>query len=196
MKAMFGKRFPYFIALLAFEFIIILIIIVWTFRGTEGFFRSIYDLIAQSSVALSIFEFIWDYAEAISGVVVLAALVLLFLSFKRFQRGRAVDRLHSWARNGVVALAQYRQQTIGDSSAARYWDVKVLVDKLVAGSKPALEDAGVLGGEINTKARKTIAGLAAVQLKVAAEDPSLFDDLQDLQHEFADVMILAFESVK
>ncbi len=196
MKAMFGKRFPYFIALLTFEFIVILIIVVWTFRGSEGFFRSIYDFIARSSVALSVFNFIWDFAEAISGVVVLAALALLFISFKRFQRGRAVNRLHAWARNGVVALAQYRQQTTGDSSAARYFDVRVLVDKLVANSKLALEDARILGGEINTRARKTVAGLAAVQLKVEAEDPSLFDDLQDLQHEFADVMILAFELVK
>ena len=196
MKSMFGKRFPYFIALLAFELFVILIIIVWTFRGNEGFFRSIYDFIAGSRVALNIFDFIWDYAEAISGVIVMAALLLLFFSFKKFQRDRAVNRLHAWARNGVVVLAQYRQQAADDSPAYRFGEVKVLIDKLVESSKPVVDDARVLGGEINTRARKTVAGLLSVQQKLAAEDASLYDDLQDLQHDFADVMILAFESVK
>jgi hypothetical protein len=196
MKAMLGKRFPYFIALLAVQLILILITVVWTFHGSVGFFGSIYDFIARSPGAFSVFDFIWEYAEVFSGVVVLAALALLFFSFKRFRRGSAVDRLHAWARSGVVALAQYRQQTAGDSSAARYFDVKVMIDKLVVNSKLALEDARVLGGEIYTRVRKTVAGLGAVQLKLAGEDPSLFEDLQDLQHEFADVMILAFELVK
>ena len=196
MKAMFGRRLPYFIALLAFEFIVILIIVVWTFRGNEGFFRSIYDFIARSSVALSIFDFIWNYAEVISGVVVVAALLLLYFSFRQFQRGRAVNRIHSWARNSVVALAQYRQKTANDLPSGSYGGARVLIVKLAESSALALDDARILGGEISARARKTVAGLQAVEQKLDAEDPSLFDDLQDLQQEFADVMILAFEFVK
>jgi len=196
MKAMFGRRLPYFIGLLAFEFVVILIIVVWTFRGNEGFFRSIYDFFAGSSVVFSVFDFIWNNAELISGVVVLAALALLYISFRQFQRGRAVNRVHSWARNSVVALAQYRQKTANDLPAAGYGGARVLIDKLADSSKLALEDARILGGEINTRARKTVAGLREVERKLNDEDASLFDDLQDLQQDFADVMILAFEFVK
>jgi len=196
MKAMFGRRLPYFIALLTFEFIVILIIVVWTFRGSEGFFRSIYEFFAGNAVVLSVFDFIWNYAELISGVVVLAALLLLYISFRKFQRGRAVNRIHSWARNSVVALAQYRQKTANDMPAAGYGSARVLIGKLADSSKLALDDARIMGGEINARVRKTVERLRAVEQKLDAEDASLFDDLQDLQQDFADVMILAFEFVK
>jgi hypothetical protein len=198
MKAMFGKRLPYFIALLVIEVIVIVIIVIWTFKDTSGVFRSAYDFIGKNSVFFSIFNFIWDYAEAISGVVVLLALGIVFFSFKKWRRDRSINRLHSWARNGVVVLAQYRQEIAadGDSPADRYQEVGILIDKLLANADLALADANILHGEIDAKTKETVDWLRAVKIKCAKEDASLFDDLPDLQYNFAEVMILAFEFIK
>jgi hypothetical protein len=106
--------------------------------------------------------------------------------------------LHIWARNGVVILAQYRKKSAddADSPAERYEEVSVLLDKLMANATLALADARRLRGEINAKAVQTVEELRVLKEKIANEDESLFDDLQDLQHDFADVMILAFELIK
>jgi hypothetical protein len=198
MRAMFGKRLPYFIALLVIEVIVIVIIIIWTFKDTSGAFRSAYDFIGKSSVFFNIFNFIWDFAEAISGVVVLLVLGIVFFSFKKWQRSRSINRLHSWARNGVVVLAQYLKKTTedGDSPADRYKEVGIVINSLLTYSDLALADAGLLHGEINAKTKKTVEGLRVMEEKLAKEDASLFDDLPDLQHDFAEVMILAFEFIK
>jgi hypothetical protein len=198
MRAMFGKRLPYFIALLVIEVIVIVIIIIWTFKDTSGAFKSAYDFIGKNSVFFSIFDFIWDYAEVISGVVVLLALGIVFFSFKKWQRDRSINRLHTWARNGVVVLSHYRKETADDSDSPddRYKEVGVLIDRLLANTDVALADASILRGEIDAKTKKTVEGLYAVKEKYDNEDTSLFDDLSDLQHDFADVMILAFEFIK
>lgn len=198
MKSMFGKLLPYFLALVIIEVIVIIILVIWIFKDTSGFFASVYDFISKSPAAFNILDFIADWAEAISGVIILAALVLVFISFRKFQRGRAINRLHNWARNGVVILAQYRQESTGDADSPTelYEEVKVLLDKLMAKSSPALADAGNLRGEINIKTRETVNELRAIKVKLANEDESLFDDLQALQHDFADVMILAFEFIE
>jgi tetratricopeptide (TPR) repeat protein len=192
MKSMFGKRLPYFLALVAIEVIVIIVLVIWIFQG------AVYDFISKSSVAFHILDFIANWAVAISGAIVLAALSLLFISFQKFRRRRAVNRLHNWARDGVVILAQYRQQNTGeaDSPAGRYEEAKTLLEKLVAKAGLALADARNLRGEIYEKTREIIDGLRVIEAKLAGEDPSLFDDLQALQHNFADVMILAFEFIK
>jgi hypothetical protein len=198
MKSMFGKRLPYFLALVIIEVIIIVILVIWTFKDTSGFFASIYDFFARSPGVLNVLGFIADWAEAISGAIVLAALVLAFISFRKFQRGRAINRLHSWARSGVVILAQYRKESAGkaDSPEERYGGAKVVVERLMLNSRLALADARNLRGEIDARTRKTVEELRAVKVKLANEDESLFDDLQTLQHDFADVMILAFEFIE
>jgi hypothetical protein len=192
MKAMFGKRLPYLLALVILEVIVIVIVVIWAFKGAA------YDFISKSSAAFNIFGFIADWSMAFSGAIVLAALVIAFISFNKFRRDRAVNRLHTWARNGVVILAQYRKESTGptDSSAERFEEVVVLLDKLMTNAALALADARHLSGEINDKTVKTVEELRAVREKLAGEDGSLFDDLEALQHDFADVMILAFELIK
>ncbi len=189
---MFGKRLPYFLALVIIEVIVVIIVVIWTFKG------AIYNFISKSSVVFNVLGFIADWAAAISGAVALVILVILFISFRKFQRSRAINRLHNWARNGVVILAQYRQESADDSNstAERYEEVGVLLEKLMAHYKLALADARYLRGEITIKTMKTVDELRAVKEKLANEDESLFDDLQVLQHDFADVMILAFEFIK
>jgi hypothetical protein len=171
---MFGKRLPYFIALLVIEAIVIVIIVIWTFADTSGGFRSAYDALTGVPVLSGIFNFIWDFAEAISGIIVLAALALVFVSFRKWQRGRATTRLHGWARNGVVVLAQYRKEIdAGDDPVAdRYAGAGILIDKLLAKAGLALDDAHRLGGEIDVKVRKTVPGLHTAKEKLPDEDVS------------------------
>jgi hypothetical protein len=192
MKSIFGKRLPYFLALVILEVIVIAIVVIWTFKGAA------YNFISKSSAAFHFFNFIADWSLAFSGAIVVAALAIAYISFSRFRRERAVNRLHTWARNGVVLLAQYRKESAAetDSLAERYEEAGLLLDKLMANTKLALADARILRGEINDKALKTVEALHAVREKLASEDDSLFDDLQALQHDFADVMILAFELIK
>jgi hypothetical protein len=191
MKSLFGKRLPYFLALLIIEVIVIIVLVIWIFKG------AIYDFVSKSSIAFHILDFIANWAGAISGVIVLAALFLLFISFRKFQRRRAINRLHNWARNAVVILAQYRQQSghEADSPAGQFEEARALLEKLTDKASLALADARNLGGEIYDRTRETIDGLRAIEAKLADEDESLFDDLQALQHDFADVMILAFEFI-
>jgi hypothetical protein len=192
VKAIFGKRLPYFLALVVLELIVIVIVVIWTFKGGA------YELFTRNSAVFHIFDFIAEWSLAFSGAIVLAALVIAYISFVRFRRGRAVSRLHFWARNGVVILAQYRKESAGqaDPSTEQYEEVGVMLDKLMANAPGALADARLLNGEINEKTRKTVEELRAVKEKLANEDGSLFDDLEALQHDFADVMILAFELLK
>jgi hypothetical protein len=192
VKAMFGKRLPYLLALISLEVIVIVIVVIWTFKGAA------YDLISKSAAAYNIFSFIADWSLAFSGAIVLAALAIAFVSFNKFRHDRAVNRLHIWARNGVVILAQYRKESADrvDSPAERYEEVIALLNKLMANAALALADAHHLSGEINDKTVKTVEELRAVREKLASDDMSLFDDLEILQHDFADVMILAFELIK
>jgi hypothetical protein len=192
MKAIFGKRLPYFLALVVLEIIVIAIVVIWTFKGGA------YDFIGKSPAAFRIFDFIADWSLAFSGAIVLAGLVIAYISFGKFRRERAVNRLHTWARNGVVLLAQYRKESAAetDATAEGFEEVGLMLDKLMAHVKLALADARLLRGEINDKTVKTVEGLRAVREKLVSEDDSLFDDLRALQHDFADVMILAFELIK
>jgi hypothetical protein len=198
MRAILRKWLPFFLAIIVFQVIIIIIVVIWIFKDASGFFRSIYDIISKSPVALDVFNFMADYAEFFSGLVVCIALVIILVNLKRYNRDLAVNRLHNWARNGVVILAQYRQEKTGagDSPMDRYEGVRVLVDKLITNSKLALTNARYLRGEVNEKTRRTVEEIHVVREKLANEDNSLFDDLQVLQHDFADVMILAFELIK
>jgi hypothetical protein len=196
MKAIFGKWLPYFLALLGVEIILIFITVVWVFKDSG--LKPVYDLFSRNPVVFNVLEFMADWAEAISGAIAIIALVILYIGFRKLQRSRAVNRLHIWARNGVVVLAQYRKETgdDADSPTERYGKVEAVLEKLMATSGQALSDASVLGGEIHGRTKGAVEGLRTIKVKLSGEDVSLFEDLEALQHDFADVMILAFEFIK
>jgi hypothetical protein len=193
MRVIFGRWLPYFLGLLAVQFIVIIIVVIWTFGNSAGFMGSIYNSIANNNGLYHSLDFIVDWADVFSGLVVCTALCILLISLRRYHRERAVNRLHSWARNGVVALAHYRQKSTGIFDRYSRDEVMVLVDRMVNTSKKAIADAGYLRGEINLRTRQTVGILYNIQDKLNGGEDSLPNDLRTLQHDFAGVMILAFE---
>jgi|GEM_PF-2419837 len=198
MRQIFGKHIYAFLALLIFQIFIIFVVLVVTFQSSGGPFQSIYLSVSGNSGLLGIFNTITDFAAAISGFVVCTALVVLLLNLRKYQRDRAVIRVHSWARNGVVVLAQYRQD---NADVSNYQDgsfdgVKVVVDKLHDNINVVVSDARILGGDLNSKTKETIAILDKIEGKLLTDDDSLHEDLKVLQHDMADIMIRAFEIMK
>jgi hypothetical protein len=198
MKEIFGKQVNAFLALLAFQILVIFVVVVETFGNSGGPIQALYDLISKSPGLLGIFDTIADYSSALSGMVVCIALVILLFNLRKYQRDRAVIRLHNWARNGVVALAQYRQENAGttEGDPENLNGVKNILDKMNSGLGVVNTDARILGGELNNKIQKTIGVLHTIEDKLGNRDNSLSEDLQNLQHDLADIMIRAFEIFK
>jgi len=198
VRVVFGKRLPYFLALIVVQIFVIIVIVIWTFEESSGFIHSIFNLFVKSPAVFGVFNFIADFADIFSGLVVCVALYLLFVSLRKYHRDRAISRLHNWARNGVVVLAQYRQQKPGAGRAPldRFEELRLVLDRLLDSSKVALGDARYIGGEVNDKTRLTVEELRILREKLANEDNSLLDNLQEIQHSFADMMIIAFELIK
>jgi hypothetical protein len=173
MKEIFNKQVNAFLALLIFQILIIFVVVVETFQDLGGPIHSFYKLISKSPGLLGIFHF----------------------NLRKYQRDRAIIRLHNWARNGVVVLAQYRQENAdtADSQEENFDGVKAILDKMNANLRLVIADARILGGELNEKIKKAIGVLQVMEVKLVNNDKSLFADLQDLQHDLADIMIRAFE---
>jgi hypothetical protein len=198
MKEIFGRQVNAFLTLLAFQILVIFVVVVETFGKSEGPIGSLYKLISKNPGLLGIFDTITDYSSALSGMVVCAALVILLFNLRKYQRDRAVIRLHNWARNGVVALAQYRQENTGatESDPENFTGVKNILNKMNTGINVVNTDARIIGGELNGKIQKAVSVLGTIEEKLGNQDRSLFEDLLNLQHELADIMIRAFEFFK
>jgi hypothetical protein len=194
MREIFNKHTNAFLALLVFQILIIIVVLVVTFHdsGPFGFF---YRIVSKSPGLLGTFNTITDFSAAISGFVVCTALVILLLNVRRHQRDRAIIRLHNWARNGVVLLAQYRQENAEavEHQSGGFDGVKDLVDKLNNNANTVMTDARILSGELKGRIGMTIGMLHDIEMKLVKNDKSLFEDLQGLQHDMADIMIRAFE---
>ena len=198
MRQIFGKHTNAFIALFIFQVFIIFVVLIVTFQNSGGPIQSLYQLISKSPGILGMFNTITDFSAVISGFVVCLALGILFYNLRNYQRDRAVIRIHSWARNGVVALAQYRQENAdtGDHEAGGFYGVKAVVDKLDENIRMVITDARILGGELNDKTKQTVSILDTIKEKLVTNDDSLYEDLKALQHDMADIMIRAFEKLK
>jgi uncharacterized membrane protein len=195
MREIFGKQVNAFLALLIFQIFIIFVVVVVTFGNSGGLIQSLYHLVSKSPGLLGMFETITDYSSAISGLVVCGALIVLLFNLRKYQRDRAVIRLHNWARNCVVVLAQYRQENIdaAEHNPDSFNGVKNILDIMSSDIQVVNSDARILGGELSGKIQKAVSELGTIESKLGNKDASLFEDLQDLQHDLADIMVRAFE---
>lgn len=149
------------------------------------------------------FDFIIDWAEALSLAAACLASIALILTFRerRLRRPRrpkqALNTLHSWAMDTVVAINTFRDRDFSkeDQALRRYNEVRVLIDNIEVNTRTALADARLLGGELEDNTKRAVNTLSKVAKKVKKHDDSAFEDLETLADAFANVMISAFTAL-
>lgn len=149
------------------------------------------------------FDFIIDWAEALSVAAACLASIALILTFRerRLRRLRrpkqALNTLHSWAMDTVVAINTFRDRDFSkeDQALRRYNEVRVLIDNIKVNTRTALADARLLGGELEDNTKRAVDTLSKVDKKVKKHDDSAFEDLETLADAFANVMISAFTAL-
>ena len=149
------------------------------------------------------FDFIIDWAEALSVAAACLASIALILTFRerRLRRLRrpkqALNTLHSWAMDTVVAINTFRDRDFSkeDQALRRYNEVRVLIDNIKVNTHTALADARLLGGELEDNTKRAVDTLSKVDKKVTKHDDSAFEDLETLADAFANVMISAFTAL-
>lgn len=149
------------------------------------------------------FDFIIDWAEALSVAAACLASIALILTFRerRLRRLRrpkqALNTLHSWAMDTVVAINTFRDRDFSqeDQALRRYNEIRVLIDNIKVNTRTALADARLLGGELEDNTKRAVDTLSKVDKKVKKHDDSAFEDLETLADAFANVMISAFTAL-
>jgi hypothetical protein len=155
----------------------------------------LFDKITGWPVVGGVFQFISDWAIVISAIVVCLAIIILYISLKKWYQSRALERLHGWASSAVVKLAQYRQSRAeSDRRGGEYDELRKVITRMSTGSRRMLIDANFVDDELRARTKKAIRSLQTVEKKLWQQDVTVFRDLPSLQHNLADIMILAFES--
>jgi hypothetical protein len=198
MKSVFGRYLYLCYIGIALEAFTLIIVLIDTFKYTNGIAESAFNTISGSKIVLNIFNFIVDWAIVFSLVSVLFILIALFLNYKKYRRNRALAKIHDWAKNSILLLADYRQRdsSLQDSPEARHEGIKVLTEALNTHGRTTLADGQIVGGELNTKIIKAMDTLSAINDKVSRQDESSYSDLRTLQHNMADVMMSTFEYLR
>lgn len=198
MRWVFGKYLALFLAGIIIQVIVIITVLIKTFGYTNDLARWLFDIINNWTVSLYIFRFIADWAAVLSALAVCLVFLTLLADFRKYRRNRSLGRLHNWAKNAVLTLAEYRWGDSGlqDSPLGRYEEIRTLVDRLKANCRAVLADAQVLGGELDANTQEAVSILFTVDEKVEKQDASAFEDLRTLRHNLADIMISAFESLQ
>lgn len=198
MRSTIYKYWALYLVGIIVQVIVVITVLIQTFRFTNSLAQALFNIISGWKVALNTFSFIADWAAAFSAFAVCLILIALFADFRKYRRNRALNRLHNWAKNAVLTLADYRKRdpALQNLPLKRYKEIKAIIDNLKANCRSALSDAKLLGGELDDNTKKTVHTLLAVYEKIVKQDDSAFEDLRSLQHNLADVMISTFESLK
>jgi len=198
MRSVFGKYLALCLTGIILEAIILIIVLIQTFRFTNSVAQSLFNIIGAWPVAPGVFNFTADLAEVLSVLAVCLVLIALFANFRKYRKSRALSRLHEWAKNVVLTLADYRQKDTNPEGSPfeRYKEIRALMDKLKAHCRTVLADAQVLGGELDVNTKRAVHTIFTVDEKVRKQDKSVFEDIGPLQHDLAEVMIAAFESLQ
>ena len=195
MKSLLGKYFYPCLIGIILEVLILFVVLVQNFRSVNDLADSIYAFFSRNTVIQSIFGFLSDWSILISIIPVFTILLLFLTDIRKDRRNRALGRIHDWAQNAILLLADYRQRDniLQQSPALRYEGTKVLMDALKKHSVATPEDARVVGGRLKTETRKAIYTFNTIDEKISNNDDSAYDDLRTLQHDLAYVMMSTFE---
>jgi len=195
VKSMLGKYFYPCLAGIVIEAVVLFVVLVDNFRATGTLAESIYNFFSDNAILRNVFQFFIEWAITISIIPILVILVLLLIDVRRNRRTHALHRIHDWAQNAVLILADYRKRDdrLHDLPLIRHESVKVLINALKQHSGATLPDAKIVGGELQARTQRTIQNLHDIDEKINKRDESAYDDLRDLQHELADVMMATFD---
>lgn len=195
MKSILGRYFYPCLAAIIVEIIVVFVVLVNNFRATSSFVRSIYDFFGDNEVLSSIFTFIADWSIVLSIVLLFVIVLMMLFDIRRIRRSRALSRIHDWAQNSVLILADFRQrdESLHNSPLIRQEGIKLLTNALKVHSSAMLTNAKIIGGALESKTQKAVDTFNAIDEKVARNDESAFNDLRTLQHHLADVMTSTFE---
>jgi len=198
MKSALGKYLYLCLAGIILEAIVLIAVIIQTYRPISGLLQTIYDGLAGSAAVLVVFNFLTDWAEIFSGVIVCIILVVLYIYYREYRRSRALFRLYSWAKNASRLLEGFNQGNSGlqDVPLQQYDRAKALVDTLTGHCRGILADARTLGNELDTTARKAIYTLFTIEDKVEQHDDTAFEDMQTLIDNLSDVVTATVNSAK
>ena len=196
MKSVFGRYLALFLIGIIIEAVLLIIVLVHTYKYSNGLAQSLFNFIGNWPVSLNVFNFLADWAAALSIFAFCLVIVPFLLNFRKYRRYRALNKLHDWAKNAVLVISDYRRRDVAlqDSLLERYEAIMVLINVLKVHHHAALSSARIIGGELGDKAREMVHTLINIEEKVARHDSSAFEDLKSLHHNLANVMISAFES--
>lgn len=177
MKSVFRKYLYLCIAALAVEAVVLVIVII--------------DIINSTNT-------LGWWAEILSILPVCIIMGLFYLGYRKSVKSRALNRVHEWMKNAILILADYRQrdETLHDSPSIRYEGIQVLINALKTHSNTTLADARQAGGELAGKTEKVVDTILSIDNKLGKHDDSAFEDLKNLQHDLAEIMMSAFEKIK
>ncbi|OGO31595.1 MAG: hypothetical protein A2Z29_02910 [Chloroflexi bacterium RBG_16_56_11] len=195
MESIFGRYLAPFLVLIGVQVVVVIVTTLQALSTASQFASSLVETITDSPVTGTVFNFLVDATEVISGVVIGLALVMFFISLRKRDHGRALKRLHDWASGAVVALAQYRQQAVDrDGATGRFDELRRIVARLTAPARAVKVDAELVDIRLGSSMTKIFHLLDAVEKKIRREDRTVLRDLPELQHELANIMIAVFGS--
>jgi hypothetical protein len=195
VKSSLGKYLYPCIAGILIEAIVLFVVLVDNFRATSALAESIYTFFGNNAVLQNIYDFFVEWAVIICIIPIFVILVLLFVDIRRHRRIHTLRRIHDWAQNAVLILADYRKRDdrLRDSPLIRHESVKVLINALKQHNRNVLPNVKIIGGELQVKTQKAVRSLHEIDEKVEKRDDTAYDDLRGLQHELADIMMATFD---
>jgi len=198
MRLVFGRYLFLCIIGILLEVIILVAVLIHTFRSTNDLASSVFDFINNQTIILNIYTFLVDWAVTFSFIAVGLILVAFFINFKKYRHNHALKRIHDWAKNAILILSDFRQRdsNLQASPLARYEGIGILIGTLKVHERTMLSAAQAIGGEIDNKTKKSIHLISAIEEKVEEHNDSAYEDLRELQHDLADLMMSTFEHLQ
>lgn len=189
---MFQKYLVAFWVLVGLQVIVILTVIIHALMPGSPW---LFEIVNKWSVFRGVFTFVANQAEIISIIIVVLALALLYLSFRKRDRGPTRNRLHDWATDAVVTLSQYRQQrSQQDFDQENFEELHTILIQLAENSRNIASDARVFDSELRERIKTAIDLLQECVKKSGDKDISVFADTQFLQLKLTDIMLSTYQS--
>lgn len=198
MKSIFRKYVYFYLAGTILEAVILCAVVISALQTTSDTAHSIVTAISNSRSILAMFNFITSWADVISGLIVCAFLITLYLNYRTYRYNRALIRIHNWARRTAALLDEYEQRDLRlqKMPLQRHNAIRNLVNRLTEPCRFILTDARTLGGEIESRTKKVVYALFTIDDKIEQNDDSVFEDLMTIPYGLTTVISSAQDAAQ